>query len=244
VDPELDQTVQRALAKEPDARFPDAESFAQALRQGPSNAGQTVAQPLTGKPVATSVQPLADAENQDDGDHEQLELPPSGRSHRQERIEIRRSARKVYVAALLLGALVVGASYLFSHPPGGLTVPRYPPAAYGVVPAVLAVLLTFAWVNTRAWMYSMDSHAAVVQWGVFGHHRFGVPLRLITTVELKQSPIDRLLGVGTVELTARDQHGEERRVVLEDLPRPRRTYEALMQHVGTAMRYRGTLPAE
>jgi membrane protein YdbS with pleckstrin-like domain len=90
--------------------------------------------------------------------------------------------------------------------------------------------------NTRSWLYTMDTNAAVVHWGLFGHHRFGVPVRFITTLELKQSPLDRVLGVGTVEMTARDQHGRERRITLEDLPHPRRTYEDLMEHVGRVSR--------
>jgi hypothetical protein len=82
----------------------------------------------------------------------------------------------------------------------------------------------------------MDGDAAVVQWGLIGHHRFGVPVRYITTLELKQSPIDRLLGVGTVEVCARDQHGVERRLVMEDLPRPSETYDDLVRFVGRATR--------
>ena len=84
----------------------------------------------------------------------------------------------------------------------------------------------------------MDGNAAVMQWGLMSHHRFGVPVRSITTLELKQSPIDRVLGVGTVELCARDQHGKERRLIMEDLPHPRETYDHLMHLVGKATRVR------
>jgi uncharacterized membrane protein YdbT with pleckstrin-like domain len=85
-------------------------------------------------------------------------------------------------------------------------------------------------------VYSVDGNAAVVQWGVLSHRRLGVALRHVATVELKQSPIDRLLGVGTVELLARDRHGVERRLILEDLPAPRRHYDEIMRLLGQAMR--------
>ncbi len=82
----------------------------------------------------------------------------------------------------------------------------------------------------------MDDDAAVVQWGLLSHNRFGIPLRQVTSVELKQSAIDRLLGVGTVELCSRDHLGDERRLVMEDLAHPRQTYEQLMRLLGKAGR--------
>jgi uncharacterized membrane protein YdbT with pleckstrin-like domain len=85
-------------------------------------------------------------------------------------------------------------------------------------------------------VYSLDGNAAVVQWGVLSHRRLGVALRHVATVELKQSPIDRLLGVGTVELLARDRHGAERRLILEDLPAPGKRYDEIMQLLGQAVR--------
>jgi len=45
-----------------------------------------------------------------------------------------------------------------------------------------------------------------------------------------------MLGVGTVEMTARDQHGEERKMILEDLAHPRQVYEELMEHLGQTSR--------
>jgi uncharacterized membrane protein YdbT with pleckstrin-like domain len=74
----------------------------------------------------------------------------------------------------------------------------------------------------------MDANAAVVQWGLFGHRRLGVPLRQVVTLELTQSPLERVLGVGTIELCARDQQGREQHLVMEDLPHPRQTYDDVL----------------
>jgi hypothetical protein len=86
----------------------------------------------------------------------------------------------------------------------------------------------------------MDGNAAVAQWGVLSHHRFGLPLHQISSLQLKQSPLDRVLGVGTIELRARDRQGVERSLVMEDLPRPQQTYDDLLQLVADAARRRLT----
>jgi membrane protein YdbS with pleckstrin-like domain len=157
---------------------------------------------------------------------------------------VRRSTRKTYVLAVGLTAAVIVAAYLAGLVSRLHSLPAYPSAPYALLPAACAVLALLSWINTRSWIYSMDVNAAVVQWGLIGHHRFGVPLRQIVTLELKQSPIDRLLRVGTVELCARDPHGSERRLVMEDVPSPQETYEELLQLVSRATRERALTSAQ
>jgi membrane protein YdbS with pleckstrin-like domain len=111
-----------------------------------------------------------------------------------------------------------------------------------LLPLALAAIVLLSWLNARSWTYRMDGDAAVVQRSLLGHHRFGIPLTQITTLELRQSPIDRLLGVGTVALTARDTHGNERYLVMEDVPNPRQTYQDLTRLLGRAARARGNVP--
>jgi len=129
------------------------------------------------------------------------------------RIVIRRSPRKSYLLAALLAGIVIAAAYLAQLPVWSDRL-HYQSAPYALLPAALAAFALVSWFNRRSWVYSMDTNAAVVQWGLLSHHRFGVPLRHIVTLELKQSPIDRVLGVGTVELLARDHDGVERRLDL------------------------------
>lgn len=236
----LSHVLAQALAKAPDERFPDAQAFIRALRAAEPETGATAVQPLAGGGHATSVQPLAGRSGTSvqppaPAEREERTVAPRAES----RLEIRRSARKVVIAGILLSLLVAVLAYMLGAPGVGTRLPNYPSPEYGLAPIALLVLLALAWKNARSWLYTMDGNAAVVHWGLFGHHRFGVPVRYITTLELKQSPIDRVLRIGTVELTARDQHGRERHVVLEDLAHPRQTYEALMEHLAQTSRRGG-----
>jgi len=226
VRPSLEYAVMRALAKDPADRFDDTTALADALEPAQETIESTAIQPLA------AIQPTAAVAAR--------AVPLQATVEAEAELVLRRSARKTYAAAVVGVGLVVAAAYAARLTVAGYTLPQYPSAPYALLPALLALAVVLSWLNTRAWRYSMDGNAAVVQWGLLSHHRFGVPVRHITTLELKQSPIDRVLGVGTVELCARDQHGRERRVIMEDLPHPRRTYEELMRHVGRATRSRGT----
>jgi eukaryotic-like serine/threonine-protein kinase len=237
VTPELERTIGRALEKDPSARFADTSEMQAALQRPRTewDPDATAIQSLEGtalRPLdATSIQPVqavGAAIGEASG-------APTVVGRRPDMI-LRRSARKTLVLAVLLAALVVVLGYAAQLTVSGYSLPSYPSTPYALLPAGCAVALVLSWFDTRSWRYTMDGDAAVVQWGLFSHHRFGVPIRHITTLELKQSPIDRVMGVGTVELCARDQHGRERRVVMEDLPHPRQTYEDLMRHLGRAAR--------
>jgi uncharacterized membrane protein YdbT with pleckstrin-like domain len=155
---------------------------------------------------------------------------------------VRRSARKSYLLAAFLAAVVAMAAYAASLPVWARMVPAYASTPTSYLPAALAALalaIAFvSWLNARSWTYRLDSDVAVVQRSLLGHQRFGIPLNQITTLQLKQSAVDRLLGVGTVELTARDSHGHERHLVMEDLPHPRQTYDQLTKLLGRAARAR------
>lgn len=231
--PGLEGVVRTALAKDPGDRFQDADSFADALRHASPQNEATQALPMPRDDTTTALVPVRPApvrraENRapvDDG------------------ITLRRSTRKTAAAGTLLTGTLAAAAYGAAHPLMGHSLPNYPSAPYAALPAGLFAVLAAMWINVRSWIYRMDGNAAVVQWGLLSHHRFGVPVRNITTLELKQSPIDRLLGVGTLELCARDQQGEERHLIMEDLPHPREVYEDLARLLGRAGR-RGRLEEE
>jgi serine/threonine-protein kinase len=226
VAPWLQAAVMRALAKAPGDRFGSAEEFAELLRAGNLDGTVTATVPMA-RPSETTVQPLTRSVAP-------LRPPraPAPEEATPDRIEIRRSARKLVLIALVVAAILGGAVYFLSMSAEAQRLPHYPSPAYGAVPGVLLLVLILAWMNVRAWRYTMDANAAVVHWGLVGHHRFGVPVRFVTAIELKQSPIDRVLGVGTLQMTARDQHGEERQIVLVDVARPRDRYEDLVRGFG------------
>jgi membrane protein YdbS with pleckstrin-like domain len=155
---------------------------------------------------------------------------------------LHRSARKTVAFGVALAGLIGVLAYAARLSVSGHALPSYPSTPYALLPAACVAAVVLSWLNTRSWRYTMDHDAAVVQWGLLSHHRFGVPVGHITTLELKQSPLDRVLGVGTIELCARDQHGRERRVVMEDLAQPRQTYEQLTRYLGRAARRRAVAP--
>jgi membrane protein YdbS with pleckstrin-like domain len=239
VSPELERTILRALAKEPSKRFADTAEM-QAALQHPNMGTDGTTTAITSLEAteliptdATAIVPL--------------NSPPASVSEagartlvgRRPDMILRRSARKTALFGVLLAALVAGLAFAAQLTVSGYSLPAYPSTPYALFPGACAIVVVLSWLNARSWRYTMDGDAAVVQWGLLSHHRFGVPIRNITTLELKQSPLDRVIGVGTVELCARDQHGRERRVVMEDLPHPRETYEDLMRHLGRSARDRG-----
>ena len=236
---ELEHVVRRALEKDPGARFADTAAMRAALEQSPRGFDEdaTAILPTSGlSPAgadATSIQPIQRtpaATHREAVDRTVVARRPD--------MVLRRSARKLALLVAVLVAGLIALSYAARLTVMGYSLPAYPSRPYALVPFACLVLVLLSWLNTRSWRYTMDGDAAVVQWGLLSHHRFGVPVRNITTLELKQSPLDRVMGIGTVELCARDQHGRERRVMMEDLPRPRQTYEELMHHLGRAERER------
>jgi eukaryotic-like serine/threonine-protein kinase len=236
---ELERAVDRALAKDPGDRYADTAEMQAALRPPSATADSdaTSIQSLQNTALisadATSVQPLRAVEVDSEG-----AIAARTVVGRRPNMILRRSARKTAVLGVALAGLLAVLANVARLTVSGYSLPSYPSTPYALLPVACVVAVALSWLSTRSWRYTMDGDAAVVQWGLFSHHRFGVPIRHITTLELKQSPIDRVMGVGTVELCARDQHGRERRVVMEDLPHPRQTYEDLMRHLGRAARER------
>jgi membrane protein YdbS with pleckstrin-like domain/predicted Ser/Thr protein kinase len=243
---ELERTIGHALEKDPDARFADTAAMQEALQRSHSgiDPDTTAIQSLDNTAIplldATSIQPLHPVGTSIGEAAEARTVV--GRSPD---MILHRSARKTVAFGVALAALIAVLAYAARLTVSGYALPSYPSTPYAVLPAVCAVALVLSWLNTRSWRYTMDGDAAVVQWGLLSHHRFGVPVGHITTLELKQSPLDRVLGVGTVELCARDQHGRERRVVMEDLAQPRQTYEQLTRYLGRSARRRADVsPSE
>jgi serine/threonine protein kinase len=216
--------VKRALEKDPAARFPDAAAFAAALRApAEPSTDSTALQPLTDG-NGTAVAPLV--RNRDD--------PAASQRRRAvpEQVVLRRSTRKSGVLALSLLILLGAIDYILAITSWGTRLPHFPSTPYMLVPLAALLVTAVTWLNARSWQYTLDGNAAVVQWGLLGHHRYGVPLRSISALELKQSPVDRLLGLGTIEMRARDAQGREQRLIMEDVSQPRQTYDELVRMLG------------
>lgn len=229
----LSGAVTRALAKDPGRRFSDAADFASTLRSATGSApgDSTAIQPLM-PADRTSVAPLV----VDRGDG----VPIRRKQPVDDPVVIRRSTRKTGVLALSLLVLLAAADYVLAITSWGADLPSFPSTPYALVPLAALLVTAATWLEARSWLYTLDGNAAVVQWGLLGHHRFGVPLRTISALELKQSPVDRILGLGTIHMTARDAQGQEQRLVMEDLAQPRQTYDELVRMLG---RHRSAAPS-
>jgi membrane protein YdbS with pleckstrin-like domain len=231
----LSAAVRRALAKDPEARFPDAAGFASALRavgeSPPEDA--TAVQPLSGS--QTAVAPLIPADTP--------AAPIARRRPADDPVIMRRSTRKTGVLAFSLLVLLAAADYVLAITSWGTHLPHYPSTPYALVPLAALLVTAVTWLNARSWRYTLDGNAAVVQWGLLGHHRYGVPLRSVSALELKQSVVDRLLGLGTIEMRARDAQGREQRLIMEDVSQPRQTYDDLVRLLGRHRAAPAPLPA-
>jgi eukaryotic-like serine/threonine-protein kinase len=221
IPPDLAECVMRALEKDPRDRFEDARTFGSALAGTQHDRLSTQVHPLPDKEALPAVSPA-----------EVVRIEP------EDNLVARRSARKMYVLTAGLVAVGLIATYAASLPLWGRTLAPNASVMYAFLPVALLVGLALSRVHARSWVYSVNGDVAVVQWGILGHHRFGLPMHGVATLQLKQSPIDRVLGIGTIELCARDEHGQERQLVMEDLPRPRKTYDELMRLIGRSARAR------
>lgn len=221
----LAAAVERALAKDPAARFPDATAFAADLRSASTSpvTDSTALQPLA-RGTETAVAPLVVS---DSG-----AAPVRRRRPSDEPVVMRRSTRKTAVLALSLAVLILAGDYILSITSWDQQLPDFPSTPYALIPLAAAIITVVTWLNARSWRYTLDGNAAVVQWGLLGHHRYGVPLRTVSALELKQSVVDRLLGLGTIEMAARDAQGREQRLVMEDVSHPRQAYEELVRLLG------------
>lgn len=225
-DPGLEEVIQHALAKLPEDRFEDTRAFSKALATITPEAQPTAIQPMIRRTSALPV-PVIEPE---------AEAPPSITVTR--RLRVRRSPRKSYLLGVILAALLIAAAYGANILSARYPLPSYPSTAYLLAPGAAVLLVFLFWFNARSWVYSLDGNAAIVQWGVLTHHRLAVPLHQIGSARLKQSPIERLLGVGTIELTGHDREGQEETLVMEDIPRPRAAYDDLLHILALAGRAR------
>ncbi|MBV9279655.1 MAG: protein kinase, partial [Chloroflexi bacterium] len=189
IDPSLERALMRSLAKDPAQRFEDAVQFADAIGSDTPSPQQTAIQPLSLE--RTAIQSL---EAEGDGEDESPARPmrsPAGRPA--EAILVRRSPRKTYLVTAFLAAAVAGLAYAAQLPLLSDRLHNYSAAPLALFPAV-AIVMGLSLLSRRSWLYSLDANAAVVQWGLFGHRRLGVPLRQVVTLELTQSPLERVLG--------------------------------------------------
>jgi uncharacterized membrane protein YdbT with pleckstrin-like domain len=93
-------------------------------------------------------------------------------------------------------------------------------AAFG-----LGLLILLYWyIKTRATSLTVSDHELLYEKGILSKERLAVSLRHVRSVQVNQSFIDRILGVGEIEIKTA---GDEPEFTVSDLPDPHEVREAI-----------------
>jgi membrane protein YdbS with pleckstrin-like domain len=125
----------------------------------------------------------------------------------------------VIAAALLVGEVVI---------PGGRDA-----AVERLAAAVLAVVLLMWWLmypllRWRTTRYELTTRRMRLRTGVVARNGSDIPLSRITDVSFRKSPLDRLLGCGTLVVESAGEHAE---ITLRQVPHVERVSATLFQLV-------------
>jgi membrane protein YdbS with pleckstrin-like domain len=123
------------------------------------------------------------------------------------------------VAALLVGEVVI---------PGGRDA-----AVERLAAAVLAIVLLMWWLmypllRWRTTRYELTTRRMRLRTGVVARNGSDIPLSRITDVSFRKSPLDRLLGCGTLVVESAGEHAE---IILRQVPHVERVSATLFQLV-------------
>lgn len=89
----------------------------------------------------------------------------------------------------------------------------------------LGILILLYWyIKTRATALTVTEHEITFEQGILSKDRTGVSLRHVRTVRVTQGFVNRLLGVGTVEISTA---GDEPEFEVSDMPDPHEIREAI-----------------
>ncbi len=93
-------------------------------------------------------------------------------------------------------------------------------AAFG-----LGLLILLYWyIKTRATSLTVSEHELLYEKGILSKERLAVSLRHVRSVQVNQGFINRILGVGTIEIKTA---GDEPEFTVTDLPDPHEVREAI-----------------
>ncbi len=96
-----------------------------------------------------------------------------------------------------------------------------------------------AWLSVKTIRYRISNYRIDFERGVFSKHIDTLELWHVDDISFRQSPIDRLLGVGTILIDSNDRTTPMLR--LDGLPHPRPIFDALKNRVIAVKRQRGVI---
>jgi uncharacterized membrane protein YdbT with pleckstrin-like domain len=93
-------------------------------------------------------------------------------------------------------------------------------AAFGVG----LLILLYWYIKTRATALTVTDHELLYEKGILSKERLAVSLRHVRSVQVNQGFINRIFGVGTIEIKTA---GDEPEFTVHDLPDPHEVREAI-----------------
>jgi len=93
-------------------------------------------------------------------------------------------------------------------------------AAFGIG----LLILLYWYIKTRATALTVTDHELLYEKGILSKERLAVSLRHVRSVQVNQGFINRILGVGTIEIKTA---GDEPEFTVDDLPDPHEVREAI-----------------
>lgn len=93
-------------------------------------------------------------------------------------------------------------------------------AAFGIG----LLILLYWYIKTRATALTVTEHELMYERGILSKDRLSVSLRHVRSVHVTQGFINRILGVGTIQISTA---GDEPEFTVKDLPNPHEIREAI-----------------
>jgi uncharacterized membrane protein YdbT with pleckstrin-like domain len=94
-----------------------------------------------------------------------------------------------------------------------------------IAAAGLGILILLYWyIKTRATSLTVTEHELLYEKGILSKERLAVSLRHVRSVQVNQGLVNRILGVGTIEIKTA---GDEPEFTVKDLPDPHEVREAI-----------------
>jgi membrane protein YdbS with pleckstrin-like domain len=123
-----------------------------------------------------------------------------------------------------LGMVTSGLVILVAGLAGALLLPEWRPAGLAVAGAGLLVLV-FAWIRVLRYRYEVTNRRAIAREGLLSQTTSEIQLDHVRNIVVAKSFAERLLGLGTVELSTAGESGME--VIFRSVRRP----EALVRMI-------------
>lgn len=144
---------------------------------------------------------------------------------------------------LICAAIIVASGLVFIGLSSKIDlIKQYGPPTFAVIAFVTVVSAYFIYLGTHNSRCIIRPNRIETETGIFSKQRDQLELFRITDIELRQSFLERLLGIGTVRIKSNDQSSPT--MELYQIPQARRVYKYLQEQIPKADKERGVVRVE